>query len=137
MQGQMVGPQQLDRMAEADPIGPHHPVDGRPARVARSHAVPEVLRRSDDQRRTAVVVERAEAMQVGPQPLQLDPSRLRQPLHRDLSLQPLDLILRDSRHFSALRLKPCQVLFMHLLVLPVACKLVPRVYGYVYHVNTP
>ena len=82
----MVGPQQLDRMTEADPIGPHHPVDGRPARVASSHAVPEVLLRRDDERRRFVVVERAEAVQVGSQPTQLDPSRLRQPLDRDFSL---------------------------------------------------
>jgi hypothetical protein len=37
--------------------------------------------------------------------------RLGQPLHRYLTLQPLDLILRDSRHLPCLRLKPCQVLF--------------------------
>ena len=49
--------------------------------------------------------------QVRTVPRQLDPSRLGQPLHRDLPFQPLDLVLRDSRHFAALRLKPCQVLF--------------------------
>jgi hypothetical protein len=46
----MVNSQQLDGMAEADAVRPHHPVDGRAARVARAQAVPEVLRRSDDQR---------------------------------------------------------------------------------------
>jgi len=44
-------------MAEADAVGLHYPVDGRPACVACPEAVPEVLRRSDDKRRIAVVVE--------------------------------------------------------------------------------
>ena len=98
-------------MTEADAVGPHHPVDGRPARVARAQAVPEVFRRRDDERRVAVVVERAQPQQVRTVPVQLDAPRLGQPLHRDLPFQPLDLVLRDSRHSSALRRKPCQVLF--------------------------
>jgi DNA-binding XRE family transcriptional regulator len=59
--------QQLDRMAEAHALGLHHPVDDRrTARVASAQAVPEILSRSDDQRRRPVVVERALAQQVGP-----------------------------------------------------------------------
>ena len=41
----------LDGMAEAHPLGAHHPVDGRATRLARPHAVPEVLRRRDHQGR--------------------------------------------------------------------------------------
>src|ERR1035441_2542364 len=93
----MVGPQQLDGMAEADAIGPHHPVDGRPARVAGPETVPEVLRRSDDQRWRPVVVEGALTQKVGSMPGQLDPSRLGQPLNRYLPFQPLDLFRSEER----------------------------------------
>ena len=99
----MVLSEKLDGMAEADAVGLHYPVDHRPAFIARAQAVPEILRRSDDQRRVPVVVERAEAQQVGTVPVQLDAPRLRQPLHGDLPFQPFDLMFRDSRHFSAFR----------------------------------
>jgi len=82
----MVCSQKLDRVPEADAVGPHHPVDHRPARVTRPQTVPEILPRSDNQRRIAVVVERAEAKQVGTVPMQLDPPSLGQALDRDLFL---------------------------------------------------
>ena len=77
----MVCSQQLDRMAEADAIGTHHPLDHISARVAGSQAVPEILCRRDNQRGRPVVVERALADQVRTLPRQLDPPRLGQPLH--------------------------------------------------------
>ncbi len=90
-------------MAEAHTLRLHYPVDGRAAHVASAKTVPEILRRSDDQRRVPVVVERAETQQVGTVPVQLDAPRLGQPLHGDLPFQPFDLGFWDSRHFSALR----------------------------------
>ena len=68
-------------MTEADALRPHHPVDHRSARVARTQTVPEILRRSDGQRRVPVVVERAEAKQIRSVPVQLDAPRLGQPLN--------------------------------------------------------
>jgi hypothetical protein len=56
-------------------------------------------------------VERAEAQQVGTVPVQLDAPRLGQPLNRDLPFQPLDLILRDSRHFQPSAEKPVKCFF--------------------------
>jgi hypothetical protein len=82
----MIGPQHLDRMAEADALGPHRPIDHRPARVAGTEAVPEILRRSDNERWRLVVMERAFADQVGSVPGQLDPTRLGQPLQGDVFL---------------------------------------------------
>jgi len=102
----MVLSEKLDGMAEAHAVGLHYPVDHRPALVAGSKAVPEILRRSDDQRRAAVVVEGAEAQQVGTVPVQLDAPRLGQPLHRYLPFQPFDLGFWDSRHFDRLPEKP-------------------------------
>src|SRR6266568_5170487 len=107
----MVLSQQLDRMAEADAVRFHHPVDSRSAHVARAQTVPEILRRSDDKRRVAVVVERAQTQQVRPVPVQLDAPRLGQPLNRYLPLQPFDLMLRDSSHFQSSTEKPVKCFF--------------------------
>jgi hypothetical protein len=82
----MIGSQQLDRMTEADALSPHHPVDGRPACIAGSQAVPEILRWSDDEGRCPVVMERAPTQKVRTVPGQLDPSRFGQPLDRDFFL---------------------------------------------------
>jgi hypothetical protein len=94
----MIGSEKFHRMTEADAFGPHDPVDRRPARVACAQAVPEVLRRSDDQRGCPVVVEGALTHQVGSVPRQLDTPRLGQPLDRDFFLEPFDLVIRDARH---------------------------------------
>jgi hypothetical protein len=45
-------------------------------------------------------MERAQADQIRPAAFQLDPSRFRQPLDRNLSFQPLDFMFRNSRHPS-------------------------------------
>ena len=82
----MIGSQQLDGMAEAHALGPHHPLDHVAAFIARAQTVPQILRRSDNQRRRPVVMKRALAQQVGTVPRQLDSPRLRQPLHRDFFL---------------------------------------------------
>ena len=62
-------------MPEAHAVGLHHPVDGRPARIARTQTVPEIFGRSDNQRRVPVIVERAQPQQVRPVPVQLDAPR--------------------------------------------------------------
>jgi hypothetical protein len=82
----MIFSQQLDRMAEADSLGLHHPVDSRPAHAASAQTVPQILRRSDDQRWRPVVMEGALAQEVRALPCQLDTPRLGQPLHRDFFL---------------------------------------------------
>jgi hypothetical protein len=82
----MIGSEKFHGMTEADAFSPHDPVDRRPARVARTQAVPEVLPRSDDQRRCPVVVEGALTQQVGSVPRELDAPRLGQPLDRDFFL---------------------------------------------------
>ena len=56
--------QQLDRVTERHALGAHHPVDHRPARLARPHAMPQILRRRDHQRRRALLVKRTAAHQV-------------------------------------------------------------------------
>jgi hypothetical protein len=43
-------------------------------------------------------MEGAQPDQVRAVAFQFHPARLRQPLHRDFPLQPLDLALRDPRH---------------------------------------
>ena len=63
----------LDGVAEAHPLGPHHPVDDRAAGLAGPHAVPEVLRRGDHQRGGVVVVERAAARPGRPRPSSAPP----------------------------------------------------------------
>src|SRR5487761_647168 len=85
----MVFAQQLTRMAEAHAFRVHHPVDYAPTFAARSLTVPDVLDGIDAQARIGVLVERAQADQVLAAPSQLHPARFG---------QPLDLLLRDSRH---------------------------------------
>jgi hypothetical protein len=63
---------------------------GRPA---RSQARRQVLRRRDDKRQLLVVMEKSQASEIRSMALQLNPTRLREPLHRNLRLQPLDLML--------------------------------------------
>ena len=65
--------QQLHRVPKRHALRLHHPVDDRPARLARPQAVPEVLLRADDQRRGLVLVERAGPMQVRAVPLRAPP----------------------------------------------------------------
>ena len=95
----MICSEQLDRMAEADAFHPHHPVDDTAAHLTRAPAMPQVLLRRDDQRRRALVVERAQADEVCAVSLQLDAARLDQPLHRDLAL---DAIAQASADFNRL-----------------------------------
>ena len=94
----MIFAQQLDGMAEADTLGQHDPVDDGSSSAARSQTVPQIFSWRDDQRRLVIVVEGAQPDQVRAVAFQFHPARLRQPLHRDFSLQPLDLALRDPRH---------------------------------------
>ena len=82
----MIGPQQLDGVAEGDALGSHHPVDGRAARATGAEAMPEVLRGRDDQRRVVVVVEGAQAEKIGAVPGKPDAGALSQPLDGDFFL---------------------------------------------------
>ena len=81
----MIGAQQLGGMAEADALGLHDPIDSRSADVALAHAAPQVGFRRHDQRRRAVVVERAAPHQVRPGALQLHPEAGHQALDGDFS----------------------------------------------------
>lgn len=93
--------QQLDRMAEANPLGLHHPGDHVAGRVA-AEAAPQILVRRHAQRRRVVLVERAASDPVFAAFLQLHPGRLDQPHQAHLRLQPLDLLVRDSGHKTRL-----------------------------------
>ena len=111
-QRRVIGAQQLDRVPEADALRSHHPVDHRASRLAGSQAMPQVLLGTDDERRLAILMERAQPQQVRSVLLQLHPVRGGQPVERDLLLQPFDHLVRDARHpgrnllcFSA---KTCQ-----------------------------
>ena len=97
----MLGPQDLDGVPEAHPLRLHHPVDRRSPSLAGPEAVPEVLARRDDEGGLPVVVEGAEADQVGPVPLQLHPPRLGQALERDLVTDPPEQVVGDAGHGSA------------------------------------
>jgi hypothetical protein len=63
--------------------------------------MPKIFAWSDDKRRIVIFMERTQPDQVRPVTLQLDPSRFRQPLDRNFRLQPLHLMLRESRHRPA------------------------------------
>ena len=93
----MIGTQQFDGMAETDTLGLHDPIDGRAADVALAHAAPEIGFRRHDQRRRAVVMERAASDLIRPGALQLHPEAVHQALDGDFSFQPLDLFVRDAR----------------------------------------
>ena len=141
----MVTLQHLQRMMEAHALGPHHPKKHVAAFPASALATPNILRRVDIQAGAVVVVERTEADQLLAAAPEFDPPRLRQPLHGNLPLDPLFHVLGNIGHFvdplfyrfQASRKKPVKPFFIHLRVLPVRCKLVPRVYGYVYHSQRP
>lgn len=94
----MIGPQQFDRMTEADAPRLHHPVDDRAAGLARAETVPQILLRRHHERRRAVVMELTPPDPVRAMLLEFDPLRLNQPLQRDLLFQPVDLVVWDSRH---------------------------------------
>jgi hypothetical protein len=94
----VVGPEDLHRVPEAHAFGRHHPVHHRAALATGAEAVPEVLLRRDDQRRILVVVKRTQTNKVVAMRLELHPTRLRQPPHRNLPLQPLEFVLRDPSH---------------------------------------
>ena len=85
-------------MAEGDPLGLHHPVDGGAADLAGPHAVPEALGRRDDERGGVVVVERAAPHQVLAGLLEGHPRAHHQLGQVHLLLQPLDLLVRDAGH---------------------------------------
>ena len=93
-----VFPQKLDRMAEADTLGQHDPVDDGSSSAARSQTVPKIFPWRNHQRRLVIVVEGTQPDQVRAVAFQFHPAPLRQPLHRDFPLQPLDLALRDPCH---------------------------------------
>ncbi len=99
------GPQQLDGVAEAHPLGPHHPVDHRTTGVAGSQAMPQVLLRAHHQRRLPVLVERAETDQVGTGLAQLDTGSADEAFQGHLCLQPLDLLVGYTGHRLLLRKK--------------------------------
>jgi hypothetical protein len=82
----MLVAQQLDRMTEAYALRPHDPVDDRAAGLTGSEAVPQILLRSDHERRLTVVMERAQAEEVCAVPPQFDAARLDQSLQADLLL---------------------------------------------------
>jgi hypothetical protein len=89
-------------MTEADAFGFLDPVDHRSTTSACSQTVPQVLARRDHQRRIVILMKGAQADEVRPAALQLNPLRFRQPLHRHLSFQPLDLCFRNPRHMITL-----------------------------------
>jgi hypothetical protein len=60
--------------------------------------VPEVLLRRDDERGLVIVVEGAEAEEVGAVTLERDPSRLGQALERDLALDAAEDVVGDAGH---------------------------------------
>src|SRR5208282_1375225 len=94
----MIGAEQFDRMAEADALGLHYPVDYRAAGLAGAETVPQVLLRTDNQRRVVIVVERAQPEQVRAVPAEFDSPRFDKPLETHLPLEPLDFLVGDARH---------------------------------------
>ena len=73
--GDLVRAQDLEGVAIRDAARANHPVDHRAALVALAQAVPEVLRRRNDERRLVIFVERAEAEKGRAVRPQLDPAR--------------------------------------------------------------
>ena len=94
-------------------------VDRAAARLARPQAVPQVLRRRDDQRRLPVLMKRTPPHQVRPMPPQFDPRRRHQPFERNFPLQPLDLTFRNARYGNRPPSKICQSTFVYLRILTV------------------
>ena len=94
-QRRMARSEKFHRMPEAYAQDSHDPVDYRTSRPARAQAMPQVLTQRDHKRRRVIFMERAQANQVRSVAFQLDPSRLGQSLHRQLSLQPHELMLRN------------------------------------------
>jgi hypothetical protein len=95
--------QPLDRMAEAHPLFPHHPIHHAAAGAARAQAVPEVLLRRDHQRGLAVVVEGAQAQEVRAVTTQHHAALLDQRRQVRLALDALDLFVGDAGHGNRLR----------------------------------
>ena len=94
-------------MSERHALRLHHPVDHRAAGLAGAEAVPEVLLRTDDERRRLVVVERAAADPIGTVGFKLDAGALDEPNDGYLFLQPLEVRRRDPRPFRSFQ-KTCQ-----------------------------
>ena len=90
--------QQLQRMMEAHPLGPHHPQKNVAALAASALATPHILYRVDVQARVPVVVERAQPDKLLAAARQFDPPRLGQPLDRHLALEPLFHLGRNVGH---------------------------------------
>ena len=63
-------------ITKTHPMGPHRPIDRRPARLASPQTMPKILRRCNHQTRLPVFRNRT-------QPNQVHPAHLRQPLQRD------------------------------------------------------
>ena len=90
--------QQLESVAEAHAVEPLNELD-RIARLPAAQTVEESLFRRHDERGFLVVVERATANQVPASVLrELDAARAdqRRQVHR--TFQPVDFVVRDSRH---------------------------------------
>jgi hypothetical protein len=85
--------EQLDRVAEADALALHHPVDDGAADAAGAEAVPEVLLRADGETRRLVLVEGAAAHERIAALLELHAEGHHQPLERDLFLQSLQFCI--------------------------------------------
>jgi hypothetical protein len=60
--------------------------------------MPQILLRTHHERRLAIVVKRAQSEQVRAVPLQLDPLCFYQAPQGNFLLQPLYLIIRNTRH---------------------------------------
>jgi hypothetical protein len=84
-------------MPETDAVLFDDPIN-RPARRAAAEAVPEILRRRDDQRGGGILMERAMPNEVLAGFLQFNVGTLDQALYRYLIFQPLDFFLWYPRH---------------------------------------
>jgi hypothetical protein len=103
-----IGPaaQQLHRVPEAHALGLHHEVDHAPARLARPEAVPQVAVGRDHQRGLVVVVEGAEAEEVGTGAAEVDAARAHELFERDVALEPLNVLVGDPSHRASPSKRP-------------------------------
>lgn len=98
-----VGPEQLDGVTTAEPLGLHDPVDDAAAFLARAIAAPAVGLRRDAQGRRLGRTERAQTDDLISAALELHALGLGQPLEADLGVQALELVGRDAGHVALLR----------------------------------
>ena len=92
----LTGAKKLERVADAHPLGAHHPVDRAPADLAGAHAVPESLGRGHHERGAVVLVERTAPDEVPARLLERDPASHHELGQVDLFLQPLDHLVWDA-----------------------------------------